>query len=535
MNTIVLVLGCWAGAAAAADALPPGRFATVVMTDAGRVEGAAAGEVVSFKGIPYAAAPVGALRWCSPQPPAPWTGVRPAKVCGADCAQIREPGEVAPLGGETAEDCLFVNVWRPVRTIAGERLPVLVWIHGVGFVNGGSSPVVTDGSALAREGLVVVSFNYRLGRFGFFAHPALTAAHEGPLGNYGYLDQFEALSWVRRNIAAFGGDPRRVTVCGESAGGASVIHLLTRPDARGLFQQAVVLSGGGRTFMGGARRLSADTDGLPSAESSGITFAKRFGIDGSDESALAALRSLRADSLAAGIRMSTLPARPATYAGGPILGGATLSDSPAAVFQRRGALRVPLLIGTTSADLAVECPPSREDPLSFFGPESARARDVYSARKTKPLALWWTLGADITMHEPARFVAKQMTLGRAPVWLYRFDYVAESLRPGVTGAAHASEVPYLFDTIVTRYGEDATTRDRAAAREFSAYIVQFVKTGRPDVEGLPHWPQFDPSRPDLMIFTRDRGPVFQVDPWRERLDLVERAVERGAATVSAGF
>lgn len=211
--------------------------------DAGTIEGAVSGDVLSFKGIPYATPPLGNLRWREPQPVQPWTGVRKAIAYGNDCIQKPVPGDPAAISNTTSEDCLVLNVWQPANNPSHKKLPVLVWIHGGGFVNGSAAASIYDGSAFARQGLVVVSFNYRLGRLGFFAHPALTAAKEGRLGNYGLLDQLAALSWVQRNVTAFGGDPKQVTIMGESAGGISVMHHLTSLEARGLFQRAIVLSG----------------------------------------------------------------------------------------------------------------------------------------------------------------------------------------------------------------------------------------------------------------------------------------------------
>lgn len=191
----------------------------VATTESGKVKGTVENGVLSFKGIPYAAPPIGQLRWRPPQAVIPWEGIRAATDFGADCMQLPFPSDAAPLGGSVGEDCLYVNVWKPA-TRSGRRLPVMVWIYGGGFVNGGSSPPVYDGRHFAEHGLVFVSFNHRLGRFGFFAHPALTRESPGELqGNYGYMDQIAALKWVRRNIAAFGGDPRQVAVLGESAGG----------------------------------------------------------------------------------------------------------------------------------------------------------------------------------------------------------------------------------------------------------------------------------------------------------------------------
>ncbi|MBW8898156.1 MAG: carboxylesterase family protein, partial [Massilia sp.] len=186
----------------------------VVATDTGKVQGAVAGGVASWKGIPFAAPPVGDLRWRAPQPAAAWSGVRAATGYGHDCMQLPFPSDAAPLGTPPSEDCLYVNVWRPAKVPATRKLPVIVWIYGGGFVNGGSSPPTYAGAALAQQGVVLVIFNYRLGRFGFFAHPHLTRqanAADEPLGNYGFMDQLAALRWVKRNVAAFGGDASNVT------------------------------------------------------------------------------------------------------------------------------------------------------------------------------------------------------------------------------------------------------------------------------------------------------------------------------------
>ncbi|MFT4255131.1 MAG: carboxylesterase family protein, partial [Caulobacter sp.] len=205
-----------ASAAAASDA-------TIATIASGKIQGVATDGVIAFKGVPFAAPPVGDLRWRAPQPALAWTGVRPAAAYGHDCMQKPFPSDAAPLGTEPAEDCLVANVWRPAEASA-KKLPIMVWIYGGGFVNGGSSPEVYSGAQFARQGVVFVSFNYRVGRFGFFGHPALTAANAdgGRLGNYGYMDQIAALKWIKANAAAFGGDPDNITVFGESAGGGSV-------------------------------------------------------------------------------------------------------------------------------------------------------------------------------------------------------------------------------------------------------------------------------------------------------------------------
>lgn len=199
---------------------------------------------------------------------------------------------------------------------------------------------------------------------------------------------------------------------------------------------------------------------------------------------------------------------------------------PGEILRRGEAAKVPIIIGSTTNDLPVLFPPFK-DPLSYFGADAAKVRAVYNPNgKLKPIDLFVTIGVDMTMHEPARFVAKQMTAARQPAWLYRFGYVAESLRPKVTGASHASELPFLFDTLDARYGKNVTQKDREAGREFRSYIVNFVKTGNPNGNGLPTWSEFDPARSNLMMFTPNNGPVMQTDPWKERLDLVEQVADQ---------
>ncbi|WP_416673990.1 carboxylesterase family protein [Egbenema bharatensis] len=495
---------------------------SIVQLDSGAIEGSVTGEVLSFKGIPYAAPPVNELRWQAPQPVAPWEGVRPAIEYGDDCIQLPLPGDAAASGGTMSEDCLVLNVWRPAAIGLEEPLPVLVWIHGGGFVNGSAAAEIYDGSAFAQQGLVVVSFNYRLGRLGFFAHPALTAAEEGLLGNYGLLDQLAALQWVQRNISALGGNPDQVTMMGESAGGISVMHHLTSPASQGLFHQAIVLSGGGRTFLGSLRNLREGTPELPSAEVSGIEFARSVGITTDGTEALEALQALPAEQVNGDLNMLALLTKPPTYAGGPIFDGELITAMPGEILRQGEAANVPILIGTTSADLPVTFPPL-ENPFSFFGAAAERAIVTYNPDGTLPPgAVITTIAADITMHEPARFVARQMRTAGNPAWLYRFGYVAESLRSEVLGAEHASELPYLFDTLDARYGEAVTESDRAMAQLFHTYFANFAKSGDPNGEGLPPWTQTDSAQPDLMMFTLEARAVMAMDPWNDRLDLVEQ-------------
>lgn len=497
-------------------------FAAVqeVKTDAGRVRGVESNGVVSFKGIPFAAPPVGDLRWRSPQPPKAWTGVREASQYGADCMQKPFPGDAAPLGVTPAEDCLYLNVWAP-ENFAGKKLAVMVWIYGGGFVNGGSSPAVYDGSQFAKGGVVLVSFNYRLGRFGFFAHPALTKENgDGLLGNYGYMDQVAALQWVRRNIARFGGDPMNVTIFGESAGGGSVLTLMTSSMSKGLFQKAIIESGGGRALLMGPRYLDRSIPGgSSSAESVGVAFAKSVGIEGQDAAALAALRRLSADAVVAGLNMSTM--NTPTYAG-PMIDGKIVVESPAEAYAAGRGARIPTIVGATSADIGFPRGRTIDELFEPFGADSQRAKAAYNRENSGDVRIvGFRIGGDQMMVEPARFLARTISATGQPAYEFRFSYVAESMRKQWPGAPHATEIPFVFDTVAARYGKDLTDADRAAGKATNAYWINFAKNGNPNGKGMPEWPAYAREMDQLMDFSLS-GPVPKKDPWKDRLDMIER-------------
>jgi para-nitrobenzyl esterase len=420
MHTLPLV----AAAMMMASAATPSNE---VKIDSGKLKGASQDGVTSFKGIPFAAPPVGDLRWRPPQPVKPWTEVRNATEYGPDCAQLPFPGDAAPLGVPPAEDCLYANVWAPDGS-AGKKLPVMVWIYGGGFVNGGSSPAVYDGSQFAKRGIVFVSFNYRVGRFGFFGFPALTKENpDEPKGNYGYMDQIAALEWVKRNAAAFGGDASKVTIFGESAGGGSVLMLMTSPLSKGLFKRAVVESGGGRTLLMGQRYLSKQVEGGPvSSEAVGVNFAKKNGIEGEDAAALAALRKLPEKDVVAGLNMATM--NTPTY-GGPMIDGKVVIESPAEAYAAGRGAKVAFMIGANSADIGFAFARTVDDLFAPFGPNKDKALAAYNATSSTPVGQVAPIfGADQMMVEPARFAARTLAAIGEPAYEYRFSYVAESLR-----------------------------------------------------------------------------------------------------------
>jgi para-nitrobenzyl esterase len=492
----------FAGADAGAQAA-----ATVVRVDAGPLRGVAADSVVSFKGVPYAAPPVGPLRWRAPQPVAPWPGVRPADRYGAICVQRHDPADngVGPL--PMSEDCLTLNVFTPAAAPGGgERrgLPVMVWIHGGGYVNGSATAALYDGSALARQGVVVVTLNYRLGRLGFFAHPALTRERaDSVLGNYGLLDVVAALQWVQRNAAAFGGDAGNVTIFGESAGGNAVERLMIAPAARGLFHKAIAQSGLGRD------RSARLREGAPSAEAAGQAFAESLGVRTRDA---AALRAIPLERIVAAGDPPSL-----SYGGGPVLDGVLLTDEVDAAFARGAQARVPFLLGSNSAEFpwAREGTPLFAAVAAFTAEERVRLEAAYGGAE----ALSASVVSDLLFVEPARHLARLHARAGAPTFLYRFSALAASARDRFPGAPHASDRPYVFRTLGASPWRTAA-RDSALADTVSAYWVAFARSGDPNGGGRPRWPAAGASPDTLLDFTDD-GPRAAPVPDAERLDALE--------------
>jgi para-nitrobenzyl esterase len=492
-----------------------------VTIDTGKLKGAVADGVISFKGIPYAAPPVGDLRWRPPQPAAKWSGVREATAYGHDCMQLPFPSDAAPLGTTPAEDCLVLNVWLPEHHTS--KLPVLVWIYGGGFVNGGSSPAVYDGSQFAKRGIAFVSFNYRVGRFGFFAHPALTKeSKDGLLGNYGYMDQIAAMKWVKRNIAAFGGDPQQVTVFGESAGGGSVHMLMTSPLSVGLFQRAVVESGGGRNLLSGTG-LHEGREGRPSAEEIGMAFAKKNGITGEDAEALKKLRALPAETVVDGLNMASMGPAASTYPG-PMIDGKIVTDTVENLYKEGKYQHLPMIVGANSMDIGFTRARTQEELFAPFGANTDAAKNAYDAAGSKNfMMLGMKVAADQFMIEPARFVAQTLSSQGVPVWEFRFAYVAGSMRSHWPGAPHATEIPFVFDTVKAKYGVQLTDEDESIAQKTNEYWANFAKTGNPNGAGLPKWPQY--SKMDDILIIQSAGPIAEPDPWKTRLDLTQKLVE----------
>lgn len=502
-------------AAISVAATPLAAKAPQADTFSGTLVGTREGAVDVFRGIPFSAPPVGERRWRSPQPVQPWQGVRDASAFKPDCMQTPFPGDEAPLRTTPAEDCLYLNVWKPAKATKASKLPVLVWVYGGAFITGGTSPAIYDGSAFAKKGVVFASFNYRLGRFGFFSHPALTAEAGKPVGNFAMEDQVAALKWVKANIAAFGGDPAKVTIIGESAGGTAVVNLLTMPSARGLFRGAISMSGGGRSLL--------PTATMAKGEQVGVDFAAKQGVTDTGAAGLAAIRALPAATVQGSNLFADRFANPSTYVGGFVAEGSVITGPSDTLMDAGKIASVPVMIGMTSADGGISFAQDKEALFASFGTQGPALRKAYDADgKADFRDLSRRLTGDQYMAEPARFVARHAVAAGKQAFVYRFGYVAQSKRgEWQAGAPHATDIPYFFNTVDARYGSATTALDRKAAALANAYVVNFVKFGNPNGKSLPAWPDYDRKGEALLQHTMDATATASFDPFKEKLDLIE--------------
>ncbi len=476
-----------------------------VRIDTGLIQGSRDGDLAVYKGVPFAAPPVGPLRWREPAPAASWRGVRRADAFAPACMQtgVSMPGEAPP---RISEDCLYLNIWTPART-AHARLPVIVWIYGGGFSNGSASMPLYWGDRLARKGAVVVTISYRLGPSGFLALPELTAEspHQSS-GNYGIEDQIAALAWVKRNIAAFGGDPGRVTIAGQSAGAASVSLLMASPLARGLFQRAIAESGGVFEPI----KLAPGYQ-LAAAEKDGHTYAASVGAK-----SLVQLRALPAAALLAGQRDAV------TH---PVIEPYVLPASPYEVFAAGRQNDVPILVGSNADEARSLIPDLPKVKAATF---AADISNRWGALPPQLLAPYphatdaEAVAARLAFERDLRFgwdvwtwARLEAATGRNPVYYYHFTHAppfpAGSVYAG-WGPSHFADLWYVFDHLDQQPWR-WTAADRDLADAMSSYWVNFARSGDPNGPGLPRWPRFERASPRSLWLDQpiSVGPVANLD------------------------
>lgn len=479
-----------------------------IKIDTGEVTGILANGVESFKGIPFAAPPVGKLRWRAPQPAAPWQGVKAADKFGFICPQLPRPAGFGPEVklSDMSEDCLTINVYRP----AGVRgkIPVIVWIYGGGLTAGASSLPTYSGDAFVRNGVMLVSFNYRLGRLGVFAHPALTAenADGGKLGNYLLMDQIAALQWVKRNIAAFGGDPDNVTIFGESAGGLSVNALMTSPEARGLFHRAISESGYGRGAY--ARMSEVSWDGKPSAETTGQNLLADAGYQGDD---LDAMRAIPPQKLIEATKDAM------TFM--LVLDGKYITDDMWAVFRAGKEAPVPFMLGANSQEgPTLDNTDKPQLRALFSAADEAKLEAAYGGRT----GLLEHVSPDVTFGQQARALARFHLKNGYPTYLYLFDVLPPGATPDVKGARHAAEVRYVFDTLNAGLTPITETSHLAIAKSMNAAWSAFAARKEPTGPGLAPWPRYDGMH---VMHITNKGMAMAPDPRNPRLDALSALID----------
>jgi para-nitrobenzyl esterase len=445
-------------------------------------------DVRVYRGIPYATPPVGDLRWKPPQPAAAWQGVREAKEFGNACWQTPYPAATSIYQAKLpplSEDCLTLNVWTAAKSDK-DRLPVMVWIHGGGFTRGSGISPAYNGEGFARKGVVLVTINYRLGVFGFLAHPALTAesAHHSS-GNYALLDQIAALQWVKKNIAAFGGDPDRMTIFGESAGSWAVNALMASPLAKGLFHRAIGESGGSFSPM----KTLAET------EKSGERLAAALGA------AQDVLKTLRAKTAEELLKASDEPTVR------PMVDGWVLPQDVATIFSQGKQNDVPLIVGFNSDEGTTLAPQGAQVTSASFtsgaqryGNLSEQFLKAYPATSdSEAVSSFYSAYRDQIFGWEMRTWARLSTkTGKHPVYLYYFTHRPPGPQSQRLRAFHASEIAYVFGTFFWPFPwEDA---DRKLSETMSTYWVNFAKTGNPNSEGLAKWPAYNPSTDQALEF-----------------------------------
>lgn len=457
--------------------------------------------LIVYRGIPYAAPPVGELRWTPPQPASNWEGIRPCDEFGAACPQKLGENGTQKL----SEDCLYLNVW--TNNINGKsKLPVMVWIHGGGLTSSWAHKDMYDGSEFAKNGVVLVSINYRLGPFGFLAHPVLSSwTVTGVSGNYGFLDQIAALEWVKRNIATFGGDPENVTIFGESAGATSVSVLCSSPMAKGTFHKAILQSPWmfgyiNKLAVPNISNLKEPMANIPSAEELGLKWAKTY-VKGRDKDALDQLKAMDA--------MEFIDGAP-YYKARATIDGLLLSDRPEDIFMKGDQANVPMIIGTTRDEgnffrgyiSAITHEEFTDQLTDFYQNEAQTVTGMYPAVSEKEVKQAGSqYVSDAWFLQPTRQMLEGMKKVSSPAYQYEFTQINRKY-PGL-GAHHAVELRYVFNTLDP---ETATDEDQKLAQALMNYWIQFARTGNPNAAGLPNWPEYNTSKKEYLELGQEIKP-----------------------------
>ena len=487
-----------------------------IQTDKGAVAGKLSedGAIREFLGIPYAQPPVGPLRWRPPQPATHWNATFQATEFGKRCIQSGAYYDILFRDAGESEDCLTLNVWAPAKR-AGQKLPVMVWFYGGGFNMGGTSEARQDGTNLARKGVIVVSMNFRLGIFGFYAHSELSAeSKHHASGNYGLLDQIAALEWVRRNISAFGGDPKSVTIFGESAGSSAVSCHMISPLSKGLFVRAIGESGSA------FKRKGLAYPRLTVAEKEDEEFAK----DAFGNASLAKLRSLPVETLL----KAALRKDPVAPRFQPVIDGYFFPEEPAAIFASHQQSDVPMLVGwnrdegtnqvvnspekltvaglqaTAKADFGSAAAEFTKVYAAADDQQATRAAEDYASDKFIAFATWAWLEA-------------QAQSGHAPIYRYYFamDQPGDPLHSKSIGTFHSDDIEYVFGNLDSRKGATWRPADYKLSEEMQTYWTNFAKTGDPNSPGLPHWPMYK-AQTNWQVMHLDDTPTAEPDAHRDR-------------------
>jgi para-nitrobenzyl esterase len=480
-----------------------------------------------FKGIPFAAPPVGELRWKPPQPPLGWKGIRQADKFGSPCPQTNVFGDIYFREAQPSEDCLSLSIWIPAQP-ASAKLPVIVWFYGGGFVAGSNSEPRYDGENLARKGVIIVSPNYRLGVFGFLSHPELSNQSEHHAsGNYGLLDQVAALHWVVSNIAAFSGDVHNITIAGESAGSLSVSALMASPLSKNLFQKAIGESG---AFF--PSRSSGSLQLKPLAETAqfGLKFAESLGA-----SSVAQMRSKPADEL-----LQAAAQKDRGFAFGPNIDGYFLSTDMRTIYEQGAQSHIPLLAGWNADEgkMSILLAPQKPTAKSFaeqaqarFGDQASEFLKLYPAATDEGalVSAEALAGDDFIAFSTWKWTDIQAKTGDAPVYQYRFEQIP-AVQPGKmigsvpasqAGARHAGEIQYVFETLKSEEAVPWTADDFKVSDEMATYWTNFAKSGNPNGNGLPDWPPYNSQDGYQVMHLRGDGSHATKDTLRVRYEFLD--------------